>query len=62
MVRLRGRTSGTPGGEVNAAKIVTAVITIAMITTLILPDRATPKALDAAFNLITLPLKTAMGK
>lgn len=41
---------------------VAAVIGVAMVTTLVLDGRATPRAIDAVFSLITNPLKTIMGR
>lgn len=45
----------------NAQKLLSALIGIAMVTTLILPGRSTPAAIDAAFKLIAGPLRVAMG-
>jgi hypothetical protein len=41
--------------------VIGAVIGIAMVTTLVLNGRATPRAIDAVFALVTNPLKTIMG-
>lgn len=42
-------------------KIAMGIIGIGMITTLILPDRQTPKVLDAFTRLFRGSLATAMG-
>jgi len=41
--------------------IVGALIGVAMVTTLVIGGRATPRAIDAVFSLVTNPLKTIMG-
>lgn len=44
-----------------AQRLVTVVIALAMVTTLILPGRATPAAINAGAALIANPLKIIMG-
>lgn len=45
----------------NARTVIAGLIGIAMVTTLVLGNRATPQAIDATFALVTNPLKTIMG-
>lgn len=45
-----------------AQKFLTGLFGIAMVTTLILPGRQTPKVMDAARKMISYPLGTAMGQ
>jgi hypothetical protein len=46
---------------VNFEKIALAVVAVAMVTTLILPQRQTVKVADSITNLSTKSLGTAMG-
>lgn len=43
-------------------KVAMGIIGIAMATTLILPGRQTPQVINAASNLFTGSLRTAMGR
>jgi len=47
--------------NVDFTKIIMAVIGIGMVTTLILPDRQTPRVIDAAAGGTARLLGTAMG-
>jgi len=44
-----------------AEKVAMGIVGIAMVTTLILPDRQTPKVIDAFTRLFRGSLATAMG-
>lgn len=43
-------------------KIAMGIVGIALVTTLILPGRQTPQVLNAAGNVFSGSLKTAMGR
>lgn len=45
----------------DATKIILAIVAIGMVTTLILPDRQTPKVIDAFAGGTSRLLGTAMG-
>lgn len=42
-------------------KVLTMIVGIGFVTTLILPGRQTPQVINAAGNLLTGTLRTAMG-
>lgn len=43
-------------------KVAMGIVTIALVTTLILPNRQTPAVLNAVFNGFNGALKTSMGR
>ena len=43
-------------------KVALAIVTVAFVTTLILPDRQTAKVIEAGSSLFNQSLRTAMGR
>lgn len=43
-------------------KVALAIVGVAFVTTLLLPDRQTPKVIDAGRKLFVDSLRTAMGR
>lgn len=43
-------------------RVALAIVTVAMVTTLILPGRQTPQVFDAAGRLFSGSLRAAMGR
>jgi hypothetical protein len=43
-------------------KVALAVVAVAFVTTLVLPDRKTPQVIGSIADLFTRSVKTAMGR